>query len=191
MDREKVEQAVSMMMEGLGLDLSLEGLRDTPRRVTSMFIDDFFADIERQPGDVITTFFHADYDEMIAMKDIPFHSVCEHHLLPFVGKASVIYIPKDKRVVGASKLARAVEIASSRPQLQERMTSQLADVFMSRLKPHGVVVRLEAEHLCMTLRGIRKPGTKMVTTAIRGIFRDNLAARNEALSMITSSGRDL
>jgi len=186
MDREKAEQAVRTMMEALGLDVNLEGLRDTPRRVVSMFTDDFFRDIDRQPADVITTFFHDDYDEMIAMKSIPFHSVCEHHLLPFIGKAAVIYIPKNRRIVGASKLARAVEVASSRPQLQERMTSQLADVFMSKLQPHGVVVRLEAEHLCMTLRGIQKPGTKMVTTAIRGIFKDDLAARNEALSIIAS-----
>ncbi len=184
MDRQKVEQAVRLLMEGLGLNLNHEGLRDTPRRVSSMFIDDFFRDIECDPGEVITTFFRADYDEMVAMQNIPFHSVCEHHLLPFIGKATVIYIPKDKRVVGASKLARAVEIASSRPQLQERMTSQLADVFMRKLKPHGVLVRLEAEHLCMTLRGIQKPGTKMVTTALRGLFKTNLAARNEALSMV-------
>jgi len=184
MDKKKVEQAVRLLMEGLDLDLNLEGFRDTPRRVSSMFIDDFFRDIKRDPGEVITTFFHADYDEMVTMRNIPFHSVCEHHLLPFIGKAAVIYIPKDKRVVGASKLARAVEIASSRPQLQERMTSQLADVFMEKLKPHGVLVRLEAEHLCMTLRGIQKPGTKMVTTALRGLFRDDLAARNEALSTI-------
>jgi len=184
MDREKVEQAVRLMMEGLDLDLTQEGLCDTPRRVSSMFIDDFFRDIERDPGEVITTFFHADYDEMVAMRNISFHSVCEHHLLPFIGKATVIYIPKGKRVVGASKLARAVEIASSRPQLQERMTSQLADIFMEKLEPHGVLVRLEAEHLCMTLRGIQKPGTKMVTTALRGLFKTNLATRNEALSMI-------
>ena len=186
MDREKVEQAVRLMMEGLDLDLDLEGFRDTPRRVSSMFIDDFFRDIKHDPGEVITTFFHADYDEMVALRNIQFHSVCEHHLLPFIGTAAVIYIPKDKRIVGASKLARAVEIASSRPQLQERMTSQLADVFMEKLKPHGVLVRLEAEHLCMTLRGIQKPGTKMVTTAIRGLFRTDLAARNEALAMIRS-----
>jgi len=184
MNREKVEQAVRLMMEGLELDLTQEGLLDTPQRVSSMFIDDFFRDMNRHPGDVLNTFFHADYDEMVALRNIQFHSVCEHHLLPFIGKATVIYIPKDKRIVGASKLARAVEIASSRPQLQERMTSQLADVFMEKLKPHGVLVRLEAEHLCMTLRGIQKPGTTMVTTAIRGLFRTDLAARNEALAMI-------
>ena len=168
MDRQKVEQAVRLLMEGLELDLTQEGLRDTPRRVSSMFIDDFFRDIIRDPGDVITTFFRADYDEMVAVRNIQFHSVCEHHLLPFIGRAAVIYIPKDKRIVGASKLARAVEIASSRPQLQERMTSQLAD----------------AEHLCMTLRGIQKPGSKMVTTALRGLFKSDAAARSEALSVL-------
>jgi len=184
MDRQKVEQAVRLLMEGLELDLTKEGLRDTPRRVSSMFIDDFFRDMNRDPGDVITTFFHADYDEMVAVKNIQFHSVCEHHLLPFIGRAAVIYIPKDKRIVGASKLARAVEIASSRPQLQERMTSQLADILMEKLSPHGVLVRIEAEHLCMTLRGIQKLGSKMVTTALRGLFKSDAAARSEALSVL-------
>ena len=126
MNRQKVEQAVRLMMEGLDLDLTQEGLCDTPRRVSSMFIDDFFRDMNRHPKEVLNAFFHADYDEMVAVRNIRFHSVCEHHLLPFIGRATVIYIPKDKRIVGASKLARAVEIASSRPQLQERMTSQLA-----------------------------------------------------------------
>jgi len=184
MDRQKVEQAVRLLMEGLELDLTKEGLRDTPRRVSSMFIDDFFRDMNRDPGDVITTFFHADYDEMVAVRNIQFHSVCEHHLLPFIGRATVIYIPKDKRIVGASKLARAVEIASSRPQLQERMTSQLADILMEKLSPHGVLVRIEAEHLCMTLRGIQKLGSKMVTTALRGLFKSDAAARSEALSVL-------
>jgi len=184
MDRQKVEQAVRLLMEGLELDLTQEGLRDTPRRVSSMFIDDFFRDINRDPGDVITTFFHADYDEMVAVRNIQFHSVCEHHLLPFIGRAAVVYIPKDNRIIGASKLARAVEIASSRPQLQERMTSQLADVLMEKLSPHGVLVRIEAEHLCMTLRGIRKLGSKMVTTALRGLFKSDVAARSEALSVL-------
>jgi len=184
MDRQKVEQAVRLLMEGLELDLTKEGLRDTPRRVSSMFIDDFFRDMNRDPGDVITTFFHADYDEMVAVKNIQFHSVCEHHLLPFIGRAAVIYIPKDRRIVGASKLARAVEIASSRPQLQERMTSQLADILMEKLSPHGVLVRIEAEHLCMTLRGIQKLGSKMVTTALRGLFKSDAAARSEALSVL-------
>lgn len=184
MDRQKVEQAVRLLMEGLELDLTKEGLRDTPRRVSSMFIDDFFRDMNRDPGDVITTFFHADYDEMVAVKNIQFHSVCEHHLLPFIGRAAVIYIPKDRRIVGASKLARAVEIASSRPQLQERMTSQLADILMEKLSPHGILVRIEAEHLCMTLRGIQKLGSKMVTTALRGLFKSDAAARSEALSVL-------
>ena len=184
MDRKKVEQGARLLMEGLDLDLSCEGLRDTPKRIASMFIEDFFRDIEREPAEAITAFFHADYDEMVIMRDIPFHSLCEHHLLPFIGTASVVYIPRNQLVVGASKLARAVEIASSRPQLQERMTSQLADVFMKKLRPHGVLVRLEAEHLCMTLRGICKPGSRMVTAAIRGLFRTDLAARNEALSII-------
>jgi len=172
------------MMDGLGLDRQREGLRDTPQRVAAMFIDDFFAHIDEDPGDVLDTFFHSDYDEMVALRGIPFHSVCEHHLLPFIGTASIVYIPKGGLVVGASKLARAVEIAASRPQLQERMTSQLADILMEKLTPHGVLVRLEAEHLCMTLRGIKKPGSRLVTTAIRGLFRTDPAARNEALRMV-------
>ena len=136
MDRQKVEQAVRLLMEGLGLDLTQEGLRDTPRRVSSMFIDDFFRDMNRDPGDVITTFFHADYDEMVAVRNIQFHSVCEHHLLPFIGRAAVIYIPKDKRIVGASKLARAVEIVlehqryASRPFVEADL---LMEVFLTRL----------------------------------------------------------
>ena len=184
MDRERVEQGIKMMMDGLGLDRQREGLRDTPQRVAAMFIDDFFAHIDEDPGDVLDTFFHSDYDEMVALRGIPFHSVCEHHLLPFIGTASIVYIPKGGLVVGASKLARAVEIAASRPQLQERMTSQLADILMEKLTPHGVLVRLEAEHLCMTLRGIKKPGSRLVTTAIRGLFRTDPAARNEALRMV-------
>jgi GTP cyclohydrolase I len=174
-----------MIMEGLGLDLNLESLCDTPRRVTSMFVDDFFRHMDQDPRDVLTTFFRADYDEMVAVQAVPFYSICEHHLLPFIGTAAVVYIPKGNRVVGASKLARAVTIAASRPQLQERMTSQLADIFMEKLRPHGVLVRLEAEHLCMTLRGVKKPGSKLVTTSLRGLLKTDAAARSEALSMIS------
>jgi GTP cyclohydrolase I len=175
-----------MMMEGLALDLECEGLRETPRRIASLFIDEFFRHMMEDPRDVLTAFFHADYDEMVAVSAIPFYSICEHHFLPFIGTAAVVYVPKEGCIVGASKLARAVEIAASRPQLQERMTSQLADVFMETLRPHGVLVRLEAEHLCMTLRGVKKPGSKLVTTSLRGLFRADEAARNEALSMIKS-----
>lgn len=186
MDRERVEQGVLMMMVGLGLDLECEGLRETPQRVASMFIDEFFRNMSESPSDVLTTFFHADYDEMVAVRAIPFYSICEHHFLPFIGTAAVVYIPKESRIVGASKVARAVGIAASRPQLQERMTSQLADVFMETLRPHGVLVRLEAEHLCMTLRGVEKPGSKLVTTSLRGFLKTNEAARSEALSMLVS-----
>ncbi len=184
MNEQNVQQAIRDLIEGLGLDLTRKELRDTPARVSSMYTQDFFEYMDQDPGDVLTTFFNADYDEMVAMRNVNFYSVCEHHLIPFIGHASVVYIPKNNKVVGASKIARAIEIASSRPQLQERMTSQLADVFMNKLKPHGVLVRLEAEHLCMTLRGVKKPGSKMMTTALRGVLKSDQAARNEALSMI-------
>ena len=121
---------------------------------------------------------------MVVGKAIPFFSICEHHFLPFVGTADIVYIPKENRIVGASKLVRALDIASSRPQLQERLTSQLADALMAELDPYGVLVRLEATHLCMTLRGVKKPGSELVTSAIRGIFRTNQASREEALSLI-------
>jgi len=142
--------------------------------------------LHKDPGDVVSTFFQEDYKEMVLLNNIPFHSLCEHHLLPILGSASIVYMPKEKRVVGASKLARALQVASSKPQIQERLTSQVADVLMEKLDPYGVLVEIKAEHLCMTIRGVEKPGTKMVTSAIRGKFKTDKAARDEALSLIES-----
>ena len=144
----------------------------------------FFRDIDRDPADVLEVLYQEKYEEMIVMRDISFFSICEHHFLPFVGTADIVYIPKGGRIIGASKLARAVDIAAARPQLQERLTQQVADALVKKLDPLGVLVRLQATHLCMTLRGVRKAGATMVTSAIRGSFYRDQASRSEALSLI-------
>ena len=184
MERERIEQGMEEILAAIGADrLNSEVLQNTPRRVAKMYAE-FFAQIDRDPADVLEVTYQEDYHEMIVMKDIPFFSICEHHFLPFVGTADVVYIPEKGRIVGASKLARAVDIAASRPQLQERLTSQIADALVERLAPLGVLVRIEATHLCITLRGAKKPGSKMVTSAIRGSFHTNQASREEALALI-------
>lgn len=183
MDKEKIERGTRLILEGIGEDLTREGLRNTPQRVAAMY-KELCRGIDRDPGEVIEVFFEEAYDEMVVLKNIPFHSLCEHHLLPFIGTAGIVYVPKENRVVGASKLARSLEIASRKPQLQERLTAQVADALMKRIEPHGVLVKIEAEHLCMTMRGVRKPGSKMVTSAIRGIFRKERASREEALELL-------
>jgi len=184
MDRERIEKAVEEILAGIGADrINEEVLENTPRRVAATYAE-FFAHIDRDPADVLEVVYHEAYEEMIVMKQIPFHSICEHHLLPFTGTVDIVYVPQDGRIVGASKLARAVDIAASRPHLQERLTQQIADAVVSKLDPLGVLVRIEATHLCMTLRGVRKPGSKMVTSAIRGSFYQNQAQRSEALALI-------
>jgi GTP cyclohydrolase I len=184
MDLQEIEQGMRQILEGIGREhINAEVAEKTPQRVARMFAE-FFSQIDRDPADVLEVLFQEDYNQMVVCKDIPFFSICEHHFLPFVGEADIVYIPKGNRIVGVSKLARALDIAAARPQLQERLTSQLADALMDRLDPYGVLVRLEATHLCMTLRGVKKPGTKMVTSAIRGIFRTNQASREEALALI-------
>jgi GTP cyclohydrolase I len=172
-----------LILEGIGENLNREGIKDTPKRVASMFAE-LCAGIEKDPREAIEVFFQEAYDEMVVLKNIPFHSLCEHHLLPFIGTAGVVYIPMENRIVGASKLARALELASRKPQLQERLTDQVADALMEKIEPHGVLVKIEAEHLCMTIRGVQKPGSKMVTSAIRGIFRRERASREEALELL-------
>jgi len=185
MDHERAEKAVREILEALGSEhLNEEVLENTPRRVAAAYAE-FFEHIERNPADVLEVVYQEEYEEMIAMKGITFHSICEHHLLPFVGTADIVYIPQDGRIVGASKLARAVDIAASRPQLQERLTQQIADALVDKLDPLGVLVRLQATHLCMTLRGVRKPGSTMVTSAIRGSFYAKPAQRSEALALIS------
>ncbi|MFC2078156.1 GTP cyclohydrolase I FolE [Candidatus Bipolaricaulota bacterium] len=184
MDRQRMVSAVRELLEGLGTEhLNPEVLENTPRRVAATYAE-FFAHIDRDPADVLEVVYHEAYEEMIVMKEIPFYSICEHHLLPFVGTVDIVYVPQDGRIVGASKLARAVDIAASRPHLQERLTQQIADALVAKLDPLGVLVRIEATHLCMTLRGVRKPGSKMVTSAIRGSFYQDQAQRSEALALI-------
>jgi len=184
MDEKRIERGVREVLAGIGEGrLNAEVLANTPRRVAAMYAE-FFAAMEEDPADALAVVYQEAYEEMIVMKDIPFFSICEHHLLPFVGKADVVYVPKEGRIVGASKLARVVDVAAGRPQLQERLTSQIADALVKRLDPHGVLVRIEASHLCMTLRGVKKPGATMVTSAIRGRFYKDEASRAEAFALI-------
>ncbi len=165
------------MLIGIGEDPTRDGLRETPERIARMYSELFWG-LDEAPESVLTKTFDEPYDEMIVLRDVPFYSMCEHHLLPFFGSADIGYIPSD-RIVGLSKLARVLEILSRRPQLQERLTFEVADAVEKALDPVGVAVRIQAEHLCMTMRGIKKPGSKMVTTVTRGAFRDNAATRAE------------
>lgn len=182
-DTSKIEQAVHMILEAIGEDPNREGLRDTPKRVARMYCE-FFSGLHEDPLEHLEKIFSEEHEEMVLVRDIPFYSICEHHLIPFFGKAHVAYIPRNGNVTGLSKLARVVEGYSRRPQLQERLTSQIADGIMKKLNPYGVVVVIEAEHMCMTMRGVRKPGAKTVTSAVRGIFEKNQATRTEAFSLI-------
>lgn len=182
-DRAAIEVAIRQILVAIGEDPEREGLVETPRRVASMYAE-LFEGIHRDPGDDVDAFFGEEYyQEIVMVKDIPFNTVCEHHLLPFIGKAHVAYIP-DGQVTGLSKLARLVEGFARRPQMQERLTAQVADTLMDRLKPMGVLVVVEAEHLCMTMRGIKKPGAITVTSAVRGTMASNPATRAEAIALL-------
>lgn len=181
-DKEKIEQAVLAMIEAIGEDPQREGLRGTPRRIADMYAE-LFMGLDVDPRKELVVGFEEGHHEMVILKDIPFYSMCEHHFLPFFGLAHVGYIPKG-RIAGASKLARAVEIVAKRPQLQERLTSQVADAVVEALSPNGVGVVVQAEHMCMTLRGVKKPGSKIVTSAMRGLFRTNPATRAEFMSLV-------
>lgn len=182
-DYDKLEQAVTMILEAVGEDPSREGLLDTPKRVAKMYAE-VFEGLHKDPREYFKTVFNENHDEVVLVKDIPFQSMCEHHLVPFYGKAHIAYIPRDGVVAGLSKLARAVETTSRRPQLQERITSTVADAMMEMLNPIGVYVLIEAEHMCMTMRGIRKPGAKTITTVARGIYEHDDIKRAEILSLI-------
>ncbi len=183
-DKDIIERAVADILKAIGEDPAREGLARTPQRVADMF-EELFAGIGRDPVDEIDVVFDADHDEMIMVRDIPLHTMCEHHLLPFSGRAHVAYIPNEAgQITGLSKLARVVDLLSRRPQVQERLTSQIADAIETALEPRGVLVVIEAEHLCMTMRGVRKPGAETVTSAVRGLFRDNEATRAEAFGLI-------
>ena len=184
-DHQRIKQAVRMILEAIGEDPDREGLLDTPDRVARMYAE-VFSGMQEDPEEYFQVIFSEDHEELVLVKDIPFYSVCEHHLVPFYGVAHVGYIPKEGRVVGLSKLARAVEAVAKRPQLQERITSTVADAIVNALEPHGVVVVIEAEHMCMTMRGVKKPGAKTVTSAVRGVFATDPMARAEAFQLIRS-----
>lgn len=183
MDLQKIETAVRMILEGIGEDPDREGLVDTPNRVARMYAE-VFSGLHRDISQDIKVFHEPGNDEMILIGDIPFYSMCEHHLLPFHGKAHVVYIPRDGKILGLSKVARIVDTLSRKPQLQERLTSQIADQIIAAVDASAVCVVIEAEHLCMTMRGIRKPGSKTVTSAMRGGCRTDARTRNEALALI-------
>jgi len=180
---EKIELAVRSILEAIGEDPDREGLRDTPKRVAKMYSELFWG-LHFDPKEYFTTIFNEDHEELVMVKDIPFYSMCEHHLVPFYGHAHIAYLPNSGRVVGLSKLARAVEAISKRPQLQERITSQIADTILETIEPKGVFVVVEAEHMCMTMRGIKKPGSLTVTTASRGIFKEDSMLRKEVLDLL-------
>jgi len=183
-DTARVEAAVRELLVAIGEDPDRPGLQDTPARVGRAYAE-MFAGLAQDPYDVLATTFDEGHDELVLVKDIPMYSTCEHHLVPFHGVAHVGYIPgEDGRVTGLSKLARLVEVYARRPQVQERMTRQVADALFEVLKPRGVIVVIEAEHLCMAMRGIRKPGSRTMTSAVRGIFRENAATRSEAMALI-------
>ena len=182
-NRAQIEEAVRLILEAIGEDPNREGLIDTPKRVAKMY-EEVFSGMHQDPKEYFKTVFGEDHEELVLVKDIPFYSMCEHHLVPFFGKAHIAYIPRNGRVTGLSKLARAVEAVAKRPQLQERITSNIADSIMETLEPHGVMVVIEAEHMCMTMRGVKKPGSKTVTSAVRGTFLQDSASRAEVLSLI-------
>ena len=181
-DQGKIRQAVKLLLEGIGEDTAREGIKDTPDRVARMYAE-IFDGMDREPSEQLSRVFNVDNDGMILEKDIVFYSMCEHHMMPFYGKAHIAYIPEGK-VVGLSKLARTVEIYAGRLQIQERMTGQIADAVMEHLAPRGIMVMLEAEHMCMTMRGVKKPGTKTSSIAVRGCFEGNTALQDRFFQML-------
>jgi len=183
MDAKKIEKGVRLILEGVGEDVGRPGLKDTPKRVADMYAE-IFAGLEAETDGLLTPIQGESHDEMVLIKDIPFYSVCEHHLTPFFGKAHIAYVPSEGKIVGLSKLAKALEVLARRPQVQERLTAQLADLIMDSLKPKGAMVVIDCEHLCMSMRGVKKPGTRTVTSAVRGIFRSKAGTRAEMLELI-------
>lgn len=182
MDKDKIEQGVRLILEGIGEDIHREGLKETPERVARMY-EEIYKGLNEDAGVHLKKTFSCENEEMVIEKDIRFYSNCEHHLVPFYGHAHIAYLP-DGKVVGLSKLARTVEVFARRPQIQEQMTNQIADAIMQYLKPKGVMVLVEAEHMCMTMRGVKKPGSQTVTFAARGEFRDNETLQNRFFRMI-------
>ncbi len=193
MDAKKIENGIKLIIEGIGEDPERPGIKRTPQRVADMF-QEILGGIEENPADYLTVMHGEKHDEMVLIKNIPLYSMCEHHLLPFAGVAHVAYIPKGGRIVGLSKIARVVECLSRRLQVQERLTKQVADIIDEHLKPLGVMVVIEAEHMCVSMRGAKKPKSITVTSAVRGSFRTSSATRSEAMTLIRgglSSGKEL
>tara|TARA_Y100000031_G_scaffold98945_1_gene108381 strand:- start:155 stop:715 length:561 start_codon:yes stop_codon:yes gene_type:complete len=184
LDKKKIEKAVGMILEAIGADLRRKDLAATPKRVAQMYEEIFQGQFKDASGE-LEVILEQKHDEIILLKAIPLYSVCEHHLMPFIGKAHVAYIP-DKRITGLSKIARVVDTLSKRLQVQERLTTEVADIIMKKLKPKGVMVVIEAEHLCMSMRGVKKSGSATITSVVRGTFRTNQKTRQEALSLISS-----
>ncbi|MCK4905130.1 GTP cyclohydrolase I FolE [bacterium] len=183
MDEEKIKKAVRDILEAVGENPQREGLKDTPQRVANMY-KEILGGIDKNPALELKILKGQSFDEIVLVKDIPFYSLCEHHMLPFHGKAHVAYMPEGNRIVGISKIPRVVEVLSRRLQIQERFTSQIADVINETIKPKGVMVIVEAEHLCVTMRGIKKSGSMVKTSVVRGVFRDNEKTRAETLALI-------
>ena len=183
MDKAKIKKAVKMILDAIGENSTRSALRKTPERVADMY-EEIFGGISRDPAKELEVLLSEKHDEMVLLKGIPLYSVCEHHLLPFIGRAHIAYVPKNNRVTGLSKLARVVEILSKRLQVQERLTTEIAEIIMKKLKPRGVMVIIEAEHLCMSMRGVKKAGVLTVTSAVRGIFKENPKTRAETLALI-------
>ncbi|MCL5408738.1 MAG: GTP cyclohydrolase I FolE [Candidatus Omnitrophica bacterium] len=187
-DSNKIEDAVKMIIEALGEDLNRKGLKDTPERVARMY-EEILSGFKSNPEEILGKVFQENYNELVLLSNIPLYSMCEHHLLPFYGKAHIAYLPDGGRVVGISKLARLVDAYAKRLQVQERLTSQIVDTIMKILQPQGAMVVIEAEHMCMVMRGVKKPGAKVTTSAMRGIFLRDIRTRTEALDLIIGNSR--
>jgi GTP cyclohydrolase I len=183
-DKKKIEKAVRAILEAVGANLKLKDIATTPKRVAQMY-EEILSGQFKRAEDELEVILEQKHDEIILLKNIPVYSMCEHHMLPFIGKAHVAYIP-DKRITGLSKIGRVVDVLSKRLQVQERLTTEVADAVMKKLKPKGVMVVVEAEHLCMSMRGVKKPGTTTVTSVVRGVFRTNQKTRQEAIGLINS-----
>ncbi len=187
MDRDKIEKGVRLLLEGIGEYPERPGLRDTPGRIATLY-EEIFSGLSQSTENILTHIEGESHDEMVILKDISFYSVCEHHLLPFFGKAHIAYIPNAGKIVGLSKLVKALDVLAKQPQVQERLTTQLADLLMDKLKPKGAMVIIDAEHLCLSMRGLKKPGSRTITSAVRGIFRSKESTREEMLELIKTKG---
>ncbi len=190
--KKRIQAAVREILDAIGEDPDRDGLLRTPERIADMYVDEIFTGLRDDSSRHLAVTFEADHDEMVMVRDIPVQSMCEHHLVPFAGKAHVAYIPGDDgRIAGLSKIARLVDGFAARPQVQERLTTQIADALVEALQPNGVLVMIEAEHFCMSMRGVKKPGALTVTSAVRGLFKTSAATRAEAMTLITHPGNRL